>query len=569
MARGHGAARIALALTFAIGAAYAVTVNGSFIFDDLHHIVDNPGIRDLSDLGAVLHGGVQETRPVYLLTLALNYAVGGTDVVGYHLVNLMLHFACSMLVYALALALARGMAERGPRWFPEIAAFLFALHPLATESVAYVNSRSGVLAAAFALASIVLYLQYDATRRRRAYAGALACMVLAMGAKESAVVVPVLLVVMLTWFRPGGVRAAAQRWRELLPLGACALLVPLLFWLSENPHADTVGGQTLPLASHWLTQLRVMARLVGLLFYPVAQNFDYDVQPSHGPWDGAVLGAAIVLCAIAAAAFWLRRRAAPVSFGCLWFFVALAPTNPGVPFPNFMAERYLYLPLVGFALGAGWAIAVGLGRASGRVRIVAAIAPCALLVSLGLLTASRNRVLADPLTLWTETARASPNKARPHVNLGILLLARGDEAGGHAHLARAVALDPDDARARYNLGVYYEQRVELAAAVAAVRRAAAAGPARYRSALARVASRHALAERAAGRLESARALLHEAVAAEPAAAPLRYNLARVLLELGEVDPARRQLEETLRLDPEHAKARARLAEILAAPPSRR
>jgi Flp pilus assembly protein TadD len=566
------------AVGFAIAAAYAVSLRGEFIFDDIHHIIDNRGIRDLGDLGAVLRGGLQETRPVFLLSLALNYWAHGTDVLGYHLVNVALHIACAAAVYALAVVMRRDLAAGRAavtvpadalRWFPEIAAGVFALHPLATESVAYVNSRSGLLAAAFALAGMLLWLRWDARRgERAAWAGqwaAVACMALAMGSKESAVVAPVLLAVYRSWFRQGGdARRAAREAAALAPVLATVVIVPLLFVTVTNPHRGTIGADTLPVVHHWLTQAKVIAFFLGQLLLLRGQNIDHDFPVSTGI-DAAVIASGLVVAAVIALAVTARRRAPGAAFGAVWFFVALAPTNSVVPFKDFIAERHLYLPLAGFALVVGWAVARGVARlraGAPRLAPVAAAAVGALLIALGAMTAARSRVLADPLALWTETAKLSPDKARPHVNLGILLLARGEVAAGRAHLERAVELDPDDARAAYNLGVFHERAGDHAQALIWYRRAAAEEPrARYRRSLALTANELGIARFRAGEGAEAEALLREAIAAAPDFASPHFNLAVVLMDAGRADEARAELERTLALDPAHDKARAKLASL--------
>jgi Flp pilus assembly protein TadD len=575
---------VVLGLAAAVGAVYGRTLGGSFIYDDVFHIVENPGLRDLGDLRSVLRPGVQETRPVFLLSLALNYRLGGSDPAGYRLLNLVLHFLCALLLYGLALQMVRDLAAGRSlagkpvgtaAWFPALSALLFALHPLATEAVTYVNSRSGLLAAVLGLAGMLGYVRHldrpPGPARVALFAGALLCTALAMGSKESAVVYPLLLGAYLVVFRHGGSLRAALR-PSLWPLLACVLLVPLLFLLVDNPHRGTVGPGTLPLVHHWLTQLRVLAYLLYLVLVPLSQNIDYDFRVSTGLGDWQVWAAAALLALLAYRAVGVRRRAPILFFAWLWFFGGLAPTNSLVPFLDFIAERHLYTALPGFSLAAGWAGALALA-ASARLRPAVALGIGCYLASLGLLGALRNQVLADPERLWAETVEASPNKARPHLNLAIHLLRRGQQLAGQAHLQRALELDPKDASVHYNLGVLAEHRRQDSVAGARFGRALELARCddperrrqrqcrRYGSALARVRIRQGAAQYAAGRYAQAEALFRQAVAADPAHAGAHYNLGVTLQRQGRLAAARHHLQAALRLDPGHRKARQRLSQL--------
>jgi protein O-mannosyl-transferase len=544
---------VCIGLVAAVAALYGVAVSGPFIFDDIPHIVDNPS---LASAATALRGGLQETRPVFLLSLVANYAVGGLNPVGYHLVNLALHAGCAIWLLLLARA-----SRQCPAGAAEAAALAFAVHPLATESVAYVNSRSGVLAGCFGLAAMVLYLRFvdgaPGPRRIAAYAAALVCMVLAMGCKESAIVFPVLLWAYLAVFRYSGeLRAAGRAGLPLLPFLACIAIVPVLFVLGSNPHQGTVGFGTVAVMAHVLTQVRVLAYFHVLLIAPVQQNLDYDLPLSTGV-DLAVVGSAALLLGVVGLAVRWRRRAPLASFSVLWFFVAAAPTNSIIPFKDFIAERHLYVPLMGFCLLLGWAAA----RAAQR-RSYAWAALALYLVALSSLTLARNQVLADPHELWTQTVASSPNKARPHVNLGIVLVEKGQLDDGERHLRRATELDPNDARAQYNLAVLWHRRGQLGAALDALRAAVASSPRlRYRRELARVANNWGIQKFLAGDLKTAEGLFRQAMAAQPDYAKAHYNLAEILLLRGDRAEAVRLLHRALAVDPAYQRARDRLAEL--------
>lgn len=545
--RGWIAAAVAIAAALAL---YAPVLDGPFIFDDVPQVVRNPGVRSMA---AALHSGYQETRPLHMLSLAATYAVAGMDPFAFRLVNVLLHAACAWLLWA---GLRRAVS-RGP--LPELAAAVFLAHPVATEGVAYVHARSGILAAACTLGAIALYARWrSGAGGRAAYAGSVACTAAAMLSKESAVVAPV-----VTWLwaaaflHAGDVRAAWRREaRALIPHALCAGIVPLLFAVATNPHTGTFGFGVVPWVAHALTQVRAVAYLAGLVVVPVANNIDYDFALSTGP-DGAVLASAAVLAAAIGGAIAVRRRAPAVAAGVVWFFVALAPTNSLVPFKDILAERLAYLSLAGAAVALGWA---GARIAAARRLAWAAIA--AYLVALAALTVARNRVLADPVALWTQTVAASPAKARPHINLGIALAERGDLDAAGAAFSRALELAPGDHYAHYNMGVWLERRGDLPGAIAEFRAAVRLAPRdAYRAALARAATRLGVAAFRAGDAARAEALWREAIAADPRNSRALYNLSRAHLARGDRAGARELLARAVAADPSYERARRALAEL--------
>ncbi|MGQ0552623.1 MAG: hypothetical protein ACT4PU_05335 [Planctomycetota bacterium] len=469
--------------------SYGPGLDGPFLYDDLHAIVENENLSELSDLGRVLRSGEQETRPVYMLSLALNRAASGLEPRGYRFVNLALHLGCALLLMSIVRrVVAAHAAAHGAPWLagvPELSALIFLLHPLATEGVAYVNSRSGLLAACFGLAGLRLMLaaldcepSAPASRRRGLIAAAIVTTALAMGSKESAVVFPVLLALVLA--SRGGRRAVGTALRRpwaLPALLACTLLVPLWFLLLRSPHRGTIGAEALPLLDHLLTQPRIWLASLRLFLWPDTLNLDRDLPLSRA-FDAEVGLSLLLLLGLLAGALAVRRRAPTVTLGALWFCVALAPTNSLVPFRDYFAERHLYLPLAGLALVAASA---GAGLAwwlrGHRVARMAWLAlGLALLLGLALRTQARVKVLADPLRLWEDTVALSPHKARPRVNLGMYLAqaGRNEEAGEQLRLA--VEIDPLDGRAQFNYGLWLRTQGRLDEAVAALRVAAEHAP---------------------------------------------------------------------------------------------
>ncbi len=349
--------------------------------------------------------------------------------------------------------------------------------------------------------------------------------------------------------------------RPVLPHLALVVVVPVLFLWGKDPHQGTVGAGTIPLIHHWLTQPRVLVTFWSLLLLPLEQNLDYDFRLSTTPLDPAFLGAVLVLVGILGVAVWARRRLPVFSFGILFFFVAIAPTNSLLPFVDFIAERHVYLPMAGFCLAFVALLSLLADRIPKLRRFIIG-ATLFYALCLGLLAVARNRVLANPLALWQQTAQASPNKGRPYLNLGVHLMQRGKLEQGLRALRRAEKLDPEHPRIQYNLGAYWERRGDLVRAELAFGRATirATNP-MYSRALARVLGRQGAAAYQASDLERAHAYFSRAAKVDGGYVKARFNLAVTLRALGRLIPAREALEEVLRQEPGHKKAQRILGEL--------
>ncbi len=462
-----------VALTFV---SYWNSLWGEFVYDDLHTVRENLGIRGFAAFWGYI--SQQFHRPLLMLSFAANYELGGLDPFGYHLTNLVLHVLDVLLVFAFARAafvrtLSAQAVDLGHERAAWLAAAIFALHPVQTEAVSYVASRSSVLSTTFILAAVLTYLRELDARgalRRIWRALGVAWFLAAMATKEIALATPFLLVLVDRTLARS--REEARPWRESLRgvtphLGLLAAGAAIRIMIQ---HAVRTSDITWSVLDHWRTELGAWLRYPQLVIFPVNLNVDPAI-PLARAWSWREqAGAAALVAAIAGAVLASRRRPL-VTLGLGWFLVALAPTSL-IPLQDFIAERRLYLAMAGPALLAGWMLA-RLG-ADARWSRAASVATLALLTWLAIGTVARNRVWASPLALWTDTVRKSPEKARPHGNLATALAQRGQLDAALAHYERALALNPElveyriDRASLYRIqGRYDEALAELDLVIAA------------------------------------------------------------------------------------------------------
>jgi len=421
----------------AVCIVYWPAVDGPFVFDDLYLPFTAPEVASAS-----LAHWVRGLRPLLMFSFWINHRISGMEPFSYHFLNLLLHLVTGALSFLIVRKFLGRAGESG--WkrdgLAAFAAGLFLLHPLQTESVAYVASRSETLSVMFFYAAFALFLY----RRSEAIGwlealGVVALFAAAASTKEHAAVLPALL--LLTDFFWSSWRGIRRNWRlyALLAIaGAAALRMVWRILRGNNTAGFSVQGFTW--VQYFWTQCRAIWFYIRLFVLPFGQNVDHDFAVSRTPTDhGALIGLAALLLAVAAAIYY-RRRFPLASYGFLAFLLLLAPTSSFVPILDVVAERRLYLPFIGLLLVAvefvrRWKAPPG--------RVAAALA--GVLVAMAVLTYNRSAVWGDAETLWKDAVSKSPHKSRPHVQLGFLYFTQ-------QHCA--AALPEFEAAARYDRPTY-------------------------------------------------------------------------------------------------------------------
>ncbi len=434
------AASLATAL-FAAFAVYWPAIHGPFLFDDIRLPYALPNAAYLP-----LKAWLNQTRPLLMFTFWLNYQQSAQDTFGYHAVNVLLHFCNAIFVFFIArrvLSWAGGEEWRN-RTLSLFAAGIFLLHPMQTEAVSYIASRSETLSVFFVLAALAVYF----SRKTAAISipRILALLALFAGAalsKEHTVVLPALFILTdYYWNFEFSQSVIWRNWKLYLPIAAGAAFALAGLWriLRGNPSA---GFQMRHLTwyQYFFTECRVIWDYIRLFVVPVGQNLDPDIDISRSVTaHGALFGLAGLLAVSILA--WIYRRRSPIaSYGWFTFLILLAPTSSVVPISDPMAERRLYLPFIGLVL-----VAVGFLRrwkASPRM-IVAALA--LVLVAEGALTYQRNTLWGNAIDLWKDSVAKSPRKLRPRFHLAYAYMQAGScsQAVDEFQQASELELPADD-----------------------------------------------------------------------------------------------------------------------------
>jgi hypothetical protein len=480
---------LAAVVGLAAGAVYLPSLWGEFVLDDVPQIVIDDYIHRPSHLWDVLTFRVMTrdvfdwNRPMNLLSLMVDSMLWGRRPAGYHLTNVLLHAGCAVLLLLVFRDVLQRLGARGPRpGWPVLGAtvggLLFAVHPANSEAVSAVHFRGDLLATLAILAALWLAGHFPARRRWAGIAligGCALATVLAAGSKENGtMIVPMLLAYRLVVRR-------GERWRPWAVLIAASAAVAVSFLVArfelgpENsvifpPKPTYLGGSFTEMLTIqpriWLFQLAEIA-WPGLLCADQSLHFCRYVDLPLALVSLAV--ASIVALALA----WKNRA---VGLGAVWFGLGLLPVSNLVPIWEPLADRYLYLPMVGVALAAGAIVSRVGPPARPWARAAAGAVAIGVFGLWAFLSVQRAVVWQHSVSLWKDTVARNAWSVGGLNNLGFAYYQQGSYAEAADAFNRAVRLWPREADAWAGLAITYEALHRPQEAADALRTSVACDP---------------------------------------------------------------------------------------------
>ena len=533
---------LAGALLAATLIAYSPAWHGGMVWDDDFHVT-RPSLRSLHGLYRIWFepGTTLQYYPLLHSAFWLEHRLWGDATLGYHLVNILLHVAASVMV---ALIL-RQLGVRGAF----LAAAIFALHPVQVESVAWISELKNTLSAVFYLGAMLLYLQFDKSRKKSAYGCALAVFVLALLSKTVTATLPGALLVLFWWQR-----GEMSMKRDVLPLapflfvGAGGGLITARWELQFNqcvgPDFQFTSAERLLIAG------RAVWFHLWKLFWPANLTFIYprwQLDPSQW-WQVmfplGVVAAAILLWAVR------RRSRAPLAgflFFCGTLFPVLGFFNLYTFRYTFVANHYKYLASLGMIVLASSGIATVLSRFNPRLKSIGTSLCVLLPAALGSLTLQQSARFANAETLYRATLAGNPSCWLAYTNLGNLFVDQGKFGEAKAQFSRALEIKPDLASAYNGLGIATVGEGDLENGIHSYRRAIELQP-DYPEALNNLGVALARAHRYPEAIES----YQKSTQLDPGYAMAHYNLANALARLNRVSEAEQQYREAIRIMPDLA-----------------
>lgn len=542
--------------------AYLPALKGGLLWDDDAHIT-RPALQSLSGLWRIWTqpGATQQYYPLLHTAFWVEYQAWGDALLGYHLINLVLHAGAAFLL----VAILRRLAIPGA-W---LAAFLFAIHPVQVETVAWIAEQKNTLSTVFYLASALVYLHFDQSRKRRDYFAALGLFLLALMSKSVTATLPAALLVVLWWQRE-----RLDYKRDIRPLapwlavGACAGLVTAHF------EQNLIGAQgkefALTFVQRFLLAGKVICFYAGKLIWPADLTFIYPRWNIDArDWQGYLFPAAVVMAA-AALVYLARRHRAPLA-GFLFFVGTLFPALGFLnvyPFRfSYVADHFQYVACLGIIVPVAAALALAGQKMSGVWKPALSWTELAFVFALAILTWTQTPAYRNAEALYRETIARNPQSWMAHSNLaGILMQQRGKADEAMREFQVALKLNPNLPEAHNNLGLLLSDRQGREADAIREYRAALALKPDFSEAHNNLGS--ALADDPNTQGE-ALAEYAAALRINPGYAEAYNNLGSALSNLpGHQDDAIREFEQALRLKPDLAEAQANLGVALLKIPGR-
>jgi len=516
---------------------YVNATHGKFVYDDFKIIVENCFIKEWKYFPKIftkdyfLISGEMSYRPLVTISYFIDYALWHSNPFGFHLTNIVLHTINTTLLFLL---LNRIIQNKKIVFFSTL---FFITHPVLIETVNAVGYREDLLSATFLLISLIYFIKSDILSSQQIhkknyfipfYAISLIAYFFALFSKEMAISMPILLPLLVIF---SGEKIVPEILKRLKGIYTGYILLSLFyiiirFVVLNNPSLKTAyqpGGFWVNI----LTMIKIMASYIALSFFPYNLNADYIVPLIKTPLEGSCILS--ILFAISTIVIFMLLSKSRNMLACWigWFIIMLLPVMNIIPIGNIMAERYLYIPAMGFCVAKGTLIYritdPTLSTHAMRLRKTVQLVLVLLTIGgYGFSIITKNGDWRDELTLWTKTIHRSPNSHRAHCNMGNVYMERGLIERAEAEYRTAAHLSPQNASVHSNLGTVYSKKKLFEMAIA----------------------------------EYNEAILLDSEYAQP-----HNNLGNIYYNRGEISKAKQEYEEALRIKPDYSHAHNGLGSV--------
>ena len=449
---------------------YFNSLYGAFQFDD-RNLLSKEWVANLDSFNKNVKLGAFQNRPILLWTFSLNNQFDPINTFGFHLANLILHVLVTVLIFFILIRTQYFLSKKydcaktenselstnrrkDSLIFPLAVALLFAIHPLNTDSVTYISSRSSLLATFFYLLTLYLFLETLVPARCLKQRVLLGLFVIpgiyfAVASKLIAVTLPA---IMILWFLifcsqkyfPNlAERIFSNKMLWIYGLVAIFCIVSAHFfdlvYLPKDQGLELFGR-----FPYFLVQTKVIVfYYLKQFFLPFNLNVDSGFPFTKFSTDWKILFSIIFIIGIIFMV--LKFGNIWIKFGTAWFFLTLTPTSTFVPLNDLAVDHRMYLPMsLGLCLIAGWFISDSNRFIQMRYFIL-------IILVCGLLTTIRNEVWLSEIKLWSDSASKNPNSPRVHNNLGKAFYEAGDLNLARVHLEKSVSSIPEYVKTQYNI----------------------------------------------------------------------------------------------------------------------
>ncbi len=438
---------------------YSNSLGGRFVYDDEYFVVKNITLRNLDNIPSFFYNRSANAfadlsqdvyRPVTTITYAVDYALGKLNTFGYHLVNVLLHSFNAMLLF-LFLYLVFGNIP-----LALMTSLFFACHPVQTEVVSWISGRASVLFLFFYLSALIFYVLFLRRSKKQYFIYSLVLYAFSLFSKEMAVTLPLVLIVYdLHFLRRDNdsLRSKICRYLPYFILTAFFIFIRAVV-LKRVSQCDWWGGSPY---NTFFTMSRVMIDYVKVLLVPVKLCAYRIIDISVSVAETRVLASLALLAISAAAIPFIFRASRRVSFAICFFFITMLPVSNIVPLKALMAERFLYLPSIGFCLCLALAVErIGRTGVFNKKRVfVTSLIAFIIILFYSSRTMIRNEDWKDAVTISKSIVAVSPLNPWGFTSLGTAYLEEEKYGEAVKSLKKAIALSRDYVSPKNALGFCY------------------------------------------------------------------------------------------------------------------
>lgn len=471
-------------------ALYANTIKNGFVYDDETTIVNNTFIKRIGNFPKLFQheyfslSGEATYRPVVTFTYFIDYTLYDLEPWGYHLTNILLHAANGALLYIFLTIIVRPVPPSSQRSIeqhlftdqPLLISLLFVSHPVLTEAVNAISFREDLLAFLFYLASLILYLilrknittlYHPPLSFYLLLTASCLLYIFSLLSKEMAVTLPLVISCyesVYTDKKKEGLRTILVNQINTAYIAVTIAYIYLRFYYFYNPVEGNLRSWNI--TERVLTLPWLLLNYLKLAIFPISLSADHTIAPIQSLSSIYLIisiSAIILLIYIAIGIKKVRRE---IAFGILFFLITLFPVYNIIPIAYPFAERYLYLPIIGFTLFLGITILQFNKDSKHGDRSVYLLFLLSVIVCMYAFNVIyRNKVWKSEYLLWSDTLKKMPNSPRAHTGVGFAFFEQGRIGNAIKEYETAIRLKPISPDAYNNLGnLYaYQGRYEEAA----------------------------------------------------------------------------------------------------------
>jgi len=550
---------VCLFLVMATLSVYWQTRNYEFVnFDDTLYVTGNQYVQKGLTFKNIIWSFTKATEstnywaPLVWISFLLDYECYGTDAGGYHLTNLFLHIANTLLLFLIFRQIT------GYLWRSAMVAALFAIHPLHVESVAWVTERKDVLSTFFWMLTIWAYGRYARKPELKKYIILLLLFIMGIMSKPMVVTLPFVLLLFDYW----PLKRISQ-WTpslcfslilEKIPLFIMALIASIATFITQKAEGTVPSLDVFPLS------VRIENVFVSYVSYIKKMVWPYPLAPLYPHpgdlplWQAA--GAFLLIIVITIMAIMRGKHSPWFAVGWLWFIGTLVPVIGFVVIgPHAMADRYTYVPLIGLFIIAAWSISECTEQHI--TKLFLPFIAISILSILMILSFFQVQYWKNNLTLFEHTAKVTSDNYLIHNNLGNALAKHGRLGDAVKHFKEALRVKPDYGNAHYNLGIVLEKQGQVNSAINHYKEAL-----RIKPGSAQTHNNMGIALKKQGDFDKAIKHYKEAIRIDPDFKEVHYNMGNALRKQGRLNEAVKQYKKILRFDPNLIEAHYNLANTL-------